>query len=45
MTRRPALARLILSGKQDIPVWLTMLAGLGGAWLGAPAVARYPSTR
>lgn len=29
-----ALARLILSGKQDIPVWLTMLAGVGGAWLG-----------
>ncbi|MBW8806620.1 MAG: GlsB/YeaQ/YmgE family stress response membrane protein [Catenulisporales bacterium] len=29
-----ALARLILSGNQDIPVWLTVLAGVGGAWLG-----------
>jgi len=29
-----ALARLVLSGKQDIPIWLTMLAGVGGAWLG-----------
>ncbi|GAA1991124.1 GlsB/YeaQ/YmgE family stress response membrane protein [Catenulispora subtropica] len=28
------LARLILSGKQDIPIWLTVLAGMGGAWLG-----------
>lgn len=29
-----ALARLILSGKQNIPIWLTILAGIGGAWLG-----------
>lgn len=29
-----AIARLLLSGKQDIPIWLTMLAGVGGAWLG-----------
>ncbi|NUP46959.1 MAG: GlsB/YeaQ/YmgE family stress response membrane protein [Catenulispora sp.] len=29
-----ALARLLLSGKQDIPIWLTTLAGVGGAWLG-----------
>jgi uncharacterized membrane protein YeaQ/YmgE (transglycosylase-associated protein family) len=29
-----ALARLLLSGKQDIPIWLTVLAGVGGALLG-----------
>jgi len=29
-----ALARLVLSGKQDIPIWLTTLAGVAGAWLG-----------
>jgi len=29
-----AIARLILSGDQNIPVWLTMLVGIGGAWLG-----------
>ncbi|GAA2021461.1 GlsB/YeaQ/YmgE family stress response membrane protein [Catenulispora yoronensis] len=29
-----ALARLVLSGKQDIPIWLTTLVGIGGAWLG-----------
>ncbi|NUR58681.1 MAG: GlsB/YeaQ/YmgE family stress response membrane protein [Catenulispora sp.] len=28
------LARLILSGKQDIPIWLTVIAGVLGAWLG-----------
>ena len=28
------LARLILSGKQNIPIWLTVLAGVGGALLG-----------
>ena len=29
-----ALARLLLSGKQEIPIWLTVLAGVVGAWLG-----------
>jgi uncharacterized membrane protein YeaQ/YmgE (transglycosylase-associated protein family) len=29
-----AIARLLLSGKQDIPIWLTMLAGVVGALLG-----------
>lgn len=28
------LARLLLRGKQDIPMWLTVLMGIGGAWLG-----------
>lgn len=28
------LARMILSGKQDIPIWLTVVAGILGAWLG-----------
>jgi uncharacterized membrane protein YeaQ/YmgE (transglycosylase-associated protein family) len=28
------LARLLLRGKQDIPMWLTVLMGMGGAWLG-----------
>ncbi|WP_194891548.1 GlsB/YeaQ/YmgE family stress response membrane protein [Catenulispora pinisilvae] len=29
-----AVARLLLSGKQDIPIWLTMIVGVVGAWLG-----------
>lgn len=29
-----ALARLILPGKQNIPIWLTILVGLVGALLG-----------
>ncbi len=29
-----ALARLLLPGKQAIPVWLTMLLGVAGAFLG-----------
>ena len=28
------LARLVLSGRQNIPIWLTVLAGIAGAWLG-----------
>jgi uncharacterized membrane protein YeaQ/YmgE (transglycosylase-associated protein family) len=28
------LARLLLRGKQDIPLWLTVLMAMGGAWLG-----------
>lgn len=28
------LARLILRGRQDIPMWLTILMGILGAWLG-----------
>ena len=28
------LARMILRGKQPIPIWLTILMGMGGAWLG-----------
>lgn len=29
-----ALARLLLPGKQAIPVWLTVLLGIAGAFLG-----------
>jgi len=29
-----AIARLILPGRQSIPVWLTMLLGVAGAFLG-----------
>lgn len=28
------LAKLILPGKQAIPIWLTILLGILGAWLG-----------
>jgi uncharacterized membrane protein YeaQ/YmgE (transglycosylase-associated protein family) len=29
-----AIARLILPGKQNIPLWLTLLLGVAGAFLG-----------
>ena len=29
-----ALARLLLPGKQDLPIWLTILVGIGAAILG-----------
>lgn len=29
-----ALARAVLPGKQDIPLWLTMLIGVGGLLIG-----------
>jgi uncharacterized membrane protein YeaQ/YmgE (transglycosylase-associated protein family) len=29
-----ALGRLVLPGKQDIPIWLTILIGIGAALLG-----------
>jgi uncharacterized membrane protein YeaQ/YmgE (transglycosylase-associated protein family) len=29
-----SLARLFLRGKQDIPIWLTILVGIGGALVG-----------
>lgn len=29
-----ALARLVLPGKQNIPIWLTILVGIVGAFLG-----------
>lgn len=29
-----ALARLVLPGKQNIPIWLTILVGIAGAFLG-----------
>ncbi|MHA6792045.1 GlsB/YeaQ/YmgE family stress response membrane protein [Pseudonocardia bannensis] len=29
-----ALARLVLPGKQDIPIWLTILVGIVGAFIG-----------
>ncbi|NMI01987.1 GlsB/YeaQ/YmgE family stress response membrane protein [Pseudonocardia acidicola] len=29
-----ALARLILPGKQNIPIWLTILVGIVGAFIG-----------
>jgi uncharacterized membrane protein YeaQ/YmgE (transglycosylase-associated protein family) len=29
-----AVARLLLPGRQAIPIWLTMLLGIGGAFLG-----------
>lgn len=29
-----AIARLLLPGKQAIPLWLTLLLGIGGAFLG-----------
>ncbi|WP_037605261.1 GlsB/YeaQ/YmgE family stress response membrane protein [Streptacidiphilus rugosus] len=28
------LAKMLLPGKQAIPFWLTVLLGMGGAWLG-----------
>jgi uncharacterized membrane protein YeaQ/YmgE (transglycosylase-associated protein family) len=34
-----ALGRLVLPGRQSIPIWLTMLIGIGAALLGS-AVAR-----
>ena len=34
-----ALARLLVPGKQPMPIWLTMLVGIGGAFLGT-ALAR-----
>ncbi|EIF01111.1 GlsB/YeaQ/YmgE family stress response membrane protein [Saccharomonospora glauca] len=34
-----ALARLILPGKQNIPIWLTILVGIVAAFLGT-AIAR-----
>jgi uncharacterized membrane protein YeaQ/YmgE (transglycosylase-associated protein family) len=34
-----ALARLVLPGKQPIPVWLTILVGIGSAFVGT-ALAR-----
>lgn len=34
-----ALARLILPGKQNIPIWLTILVGIAAAFLGT-AIAR-----
>ena len=29
-----ALARLFLRGNQDIPIWLTIVFGILGAWIG-----------
>ena len=29
-----ALARLVLPGKQNIPIWLTILVGIVGAFIG-----------
>jgi uncharacterized membrane protein YeaQ/YmgE (transglycosylase-associated protein family) len=34
-----ALARLILPGKQNIPIWLTIVVGIGAALVGT-AIAR-----
>ncbi|GAA1796309.1 transglycosylase [Luedemannella flava] len=34
-----ALGRLVVPGRQDIPLWLTMLIGVGAALLGT-AIAR-----
>ncbi|EHR53790.1 hypothetical protein SacmaDRAFT_5676 [Saccharomonospora marina XMU15] len=34
-----ALARLVLPGKQGIPIWLTILVGIAAAFLGT-AIAR-----
>jgi uncharacterized membrane protein YeaQ/YmgE (transglycosylase-associated protein family) len=34
-----ALARLILPGKQDIPIWLTIVVGIVAAFIGS-AIAR-----
>ncbi|MEU6645020.1 GlsB/YeaQ/YmgE family stress response membrane protein [Saccharomonospora sp. NPDC046836] len=42
-----ALGRLVLPGKQDIPIWLTMLVGIAAAFVGS-AIARalgYAETR
>lgn len=29
-----ALARLVLRGRQDIPIWLTIIVGIAGAFVG-----------
>lgn len=29
-----ALARLVIPGRNDMPVWLTILIGIGGAFIG-----------
>lgn len=34
-----ALARLVLPGKQNIPIWLTILVGIAAAFIGT-AIAR-----
>lgn len=33
-----ALGRLVVPGKQDIPIWLTILVGIGAALLGSALV-------
>ncbi len=39
-----AVARLILPGKQNIPIWLTILVGIGAALLGSLIVGNLRDT-
>ena len=38
------LGRLVLPGKQDIPIWLTILVGIGAALLGSLIVGNMRDT-
>lgn len=39
-----ALGRLVVPGKQDIPIWLTILVGIGAALLGSLLVGSLRDT-
>jgi uncharacterized membrane protein YeaQ/YmgE (transglycosylase-associated protein family) len=40
-----ALGRLVVPGKQNIPLWLTMLIGVGAALLGTVIARAFVDTR
>ena len=40
-----ALGRLVLPGKQKIPIWLTILVGIGAALLGSAIVGSLQDTK
>jgi uncharacterized membrane protein YeaQ/YmgE (transglycosylase-associated protein family) len=40
-----ALGRLVLPGKQKIPIWLTILVGIGAALLGTAIVGQLQDTK
>jgi uncharacterized membrane protein YeaQ/YmgE (transglycosylase-associated protein family) len=40
-----ALGRLVLPGKQKIPIWLTILVGIGAALLGSAIVGSMQDTK